>query len=214
MTLSPDDVQLIGRMLDERLDRIQVQARRRRRLFWLTMLLLTLGSTIASGFAVRRALRMFDDLRSEQAQAMDEAKAAYQAELAINREMQAQRAEAAKVSGYKPKQEQAQYEAGLIASMFKAMAQSSELQKQVDALDSNDPEALVAATEQMQATMIESLGAITRIMLRNTDPDLNTAQERLRAGADGSDPAVAPAPANPQPEAPASPQPAAAPPAP
>ncbi len=191
MSLTTDDVQLIGRMLDERLDRIQEVARRRRRRLWLIILLLTLASTVASVFAAREALRMYQDFRSEQDQAMIEAKLAYQRELARNDEMRKEREAAVAASGYQPKQDQANYEAGLIRSLFKTMSQQTAMQKRLENLDPEDPDALLAATEDMQTSMTEGLGAITRILLRNTDPALNTAQERLLAGADGGPPEAA-----------------------
>src|SRR4051812_41274392 len=121
MSLSEDDVQLIGRMLDQRLERVEADARRRRRRIWLVIVVLTVLSSIASAVAMRRMMVQVEGWLSEQDRQLSDAKIAYQRELRRNEDMQRERAAAVAASGYKPEQSQAEYEAGLMRSLFQLM---------------------------------------------------------------------------------------------
>ena len=190
MTLTSEDVETIGRLLDERLAKAQAVERRRRRWwlwFWIGLFVL---SSLASWFAAQRMLRQVESQLAEIDRQFLDTKLTYQRQLARDAEMQQERKAAEQVSQYQPKQTQADYEAGLMRSAFHMMSQQAALTKTIEQLDADDPEALIKATEEMSGTMTTALGTLTRMMLRNTDPALNTPQEKLLAGADGGEPAT------------------------
>ena len=187
MSLTSEDVETIGRLLDERLARVQAADRRRRR-FWLWFwIALFVVSTVASWFAAQRLLRQVEDRLAEADRQFLDAKLAYQRQLARDAEMQRERAVAEKAAGYQPKQSQAEYEAGLVRSALQAMSQQAAITKRFEQLDPDDPDALMAATDELNANVSSMLGTLTRVMLRNTDPSLNTPAEKLLGGADGAE---------------------------
>ncbi len=190
MALTSEDVDTIGRLLDERLARAQAVDRRRRRFwlwFWIALFVL---SSVASWFAAQQMLRKVEaQLADIDSQFLD-TKLTYQRQLARDVQMQQERKAAEQAANYQPKQSQADYESGLMRSAFKAMSQQAALSKKMEQLDGDDPEALIQATEEMSSNLTTMLGALTQVMLRNTDPALNTPQEKLLAGGDGGGPAV------------------------
>ena len=201
MTLTSEDVETIGRLLDERLAKAQAVDRRRRRWwlwFWIALFVL---SSLASWFAAQRILRQVEAQLAEVDRQFLDTKTTYQRQLARDAMMQQERKAAEQASQYQPKQSQADYEAGLMRSAFKAMSQQAALSKKLENISSDDPDALIAATEEMSGNLTSMLGTLTKVMLRNTDPALNTPQEKLLAGADGGEPAapVTVTPINPPP---------------
>jgi|GEM_PF-3499156 len=190
MALTSDDVDIIGRLLDERLERVQAADRRRRRFwlwFWIALFVL---SSLASWFAAQQILRKVEAQLAEVDRQFLDTKLTYQRQLARDVQMQQERAVAEKAANYQPRQNQSDYEAGLMRSAFKVMGQQAAMAKKLENLDPDDPDALIAATEEMSGNLTSLLGTLTQVMLRNTDPALNTAQEKLLVGADGGQPAA------------------------
>jgi hypothetical protein len=188
MALTTEDVEIIGRLLDERLARVQAQDRRRRRAwmwFWIALFAL---SSVASWLVAQRFLRAVDAQISAVDRQFLETKLEYQRQLALDAEMRRERVAAERDAGYQSTQSQGGYEAGLVRTALKAFSQQAALAKKMEALDGSDPEALIAATEEMSGNLTSVLGALTQIMLRNTDPAHTTAQERLLGGGDGEEP--------------------------
>jgi len=186
MSLSTDDLTAIGDLMDRKLDQklAQVQAKdRRRRRFWLwfTVVVFVLSS-VASWFVAQHYVRLIQDEMTKVDNDLRQAKLAYQAELARNATLQAERKVASEASGYVSDQDQASYEAGLISSMFRIVASSRALNESMANLDPDDPEALMRATEQMAQTTQDAIGTFGQIMLRNTDPAHNTPEENLLLG--------------------------------
>lgn len=195
MSLSPDDVQTISALLDEKLGRIQAAERRRRRFwlwFWVALFVL---SSVASWLAVRQIMAQVQAQVALMDDQMRDAKLAYQAELKRSLAMQQERKVAEQASQYQSKQDQGSYEAGLIRMAFQAMSKQAELTKRMEALDGSDPDALIDATNDMSENLTQSMMALTQILLRNTDPAHNTKAENLLASeAEGAAPTPAPAP--------------------
>jgi len=186
MSLSTDDLTAIGDLMDRKLDQklAQVQAKdRRRRRFWLwfTVVVFVLSS-VASWFVAQHYVRLIQDEMTKVDNDLRQAKLAYQTELARNATLQAERKVASEASGYVSDQDQASYEAGLISSMFRIVANSRALNESMANLDPDDPEALMRATEKMAQTTQDAIGTIGQIMLRNTDPAHNTPEENLLLG--------------------------------
>jgi len=191
MSLSPEDVQAISALLDDKLGKVQATERRRRRFwiwFWILVFVL---STVASWVV---AQRFITEMKAQLAQADDEmrsAKLAYQAELKRSAQLQAERKAAEVASNYTSKQSQSEYEAGLISSLFRMQAQAAALRKMPDANTQAKPgarteqEAVDELDEAMQdlerttAVANSAVGLLKQIMLRNTDPAHNSQEDKL-----------------------------------
>lgn len=206
MSLSPDDVDAIGRLLDDRLAahgqhieaRLAAQeaAARRRRRFWFWLIVLTtLASLAASALAARKALSWIETMQQQlaaQEQGFIEAKLAYQRQLAKDAQLQRERADAERHANYKPEQPQAEYEAELIAGALKLFNHSMAQQQRLQSADADDPDALMREMEDITALLNQATGMTTRMLLRNTDPARNTPQERAQVGETSSASAAAP----------------------
>lgn len=189
MALTSEDIDTIARLLDERLAQAQAVDRRRRRFwlwFWIAAFVL---SSLASWIVVERVRDRIEAQLAEADRRFLDAKLAYQRQLAQDAEMQRERAAAERAAGYRPEQSQADYEAGLMRNALKAIGKQAALTRKMEQLDPDDPDALLAATEEMSGNVTSLLGVLTQVMLRNTDPAQNTPAERLLAGADGDAPA-------------------------
>jgi len=182
MSLSSDDLNAIGDLMDHKLAQVQTQDRRRRR-FWLWFwILVFVVSSVASWFVAQHYIRIIQDEMAQVDNDLRQAKLAYQTELARNAKLQAERQVATEATGYVSDQDQATYEAGLISAMFRIVANSRALNESMADLDADDPEALMRATEKMAQTTQDAIGTIGQIMLRNTDPAHNTPEENLMLG--------------------------------
>lgn len=182
MGLSNEDLSAIGELMDRKLAGVQAVEKRRRR-FWLWFWGIAIVlSSVASWFIAQHYLAI---IREELAQVDDElreAKLAYQAELARNTQLQAERAAAVQASSYDSEQSQASYEAGLLSAMIRIVGESRAQSERMQNLDPDDLDGLVQATEEMQGTMTTIMGTLGQIMLRNTDPAHNTPDEKLLQG--------------------------------
>jgi hypothetical protein len=193
MPLSPEDVQAIGAMFDAKLDRVQAIERRRRRLWFWFWMVLFIGSSVASWIMAKRIMTQ---LQAQVADINDQARASrleYQAQLRRSAEMQAERKAAEVASHYQSKQSQASYEAGLIGSLFRMQAQAAALQKDVtgkaeanagrsmrteqDAVDQLDE--ATKDLDRTEALMNSATGLLMQMLLRNTDPAHNSAEDKL-----------------------------------
>jgi hypothetical protein len=179
MALDERDIALIRQVVSEQIAVGQAQDRRRRRFwlwFWIWFFIIT---TALSGWASWRLVASFQDQIAAQEAAFQETKREYQAELARNKAWQAERIAAEKAVGYDNRTSQASHEANEMQRVIGMLAKSNQLQAKWAQLDLDDPENLDVLAQDMSGILNEGLGSIARIMLRNTDPALNTAQERM-----------------------------------
>lgn len=170
MALSEEDLQAIGRLIDERVGRIEARDRRRRRFwawFWVIFIVLNLVGGWWSYVWVRERVR---DYVVEQDERIQSASREYQKALAANAQLRRERDQAVQATGYHSGQPQATYEAGLMAQAIRAIGRSRELNKKLEKADLSDPEQLARATEELSATIDGLLGPVGQILLRNSDP--------------------------------------------
>jgi hypothetical protein len=182
MGLSAEDLQAIGSLMDSKLSAVQAADRRRRRWWFWFWVLFFIVSTVISGIYAQKYLEMFKEEMAKIEDDLRESKIAYQTQLAQSVPMQVERKKAELVSGYDNTQSQADYEAALLRSTFRIVGESQALNERMKNLDPDDPDALVTATKDMSDTMQMALGTIGQIMLRNTDPALNSPDENLLLG--------------------------------
>jgi hypothetical protein len=195
MSLSPEDVQAIGAMFDEKLGRVQAAERRRRRLWFWFWMALFIGSSVASWFAVKRLMSEAQERLAKADDEMRDAKLNYQAELKRSAAMQAERKAAEEASRYVSKQDQGTYEAGLLQQVFKIQMKAVAFNKALTEMADGPMSTPAGAagdqverdrTEDLQGIMAEGMGVtndftkiLMQIMLRNTDPAHNTAEDKL-----------------------------------
>jgi hypothetical protein len=207
MSLTDEDVQAIGKLLDQRLasqalvlqqriDEIERRQRNRRR-FWFWFWTINIVLSLVSGYWFYLKVAGYMNGYMNQVAAEEEdfrkAKVAYQRQLAHDQQMQRERAEAAKASGYTSDQPQADYEANLLRQVFALTGKVATMQKQAnDPNASDDPDVLLKQMEDLSANMQQALGLTTQILLRNTDPEHNDRTDRLSAGGDAPAPAASP----------------------
>ncbi len=200
MPLDPEDVQAIGQLLDERLGAYDQRQRARRRWWLWFWIVLFIVSTIASWVTVQRVIEvvmskataMMDKVDAEERD-FAQAKAVYQKQVAHDQQMQKERADAEQAAHYESKQSKAEYEAGLIRQSLAVFAKSAKAQEKVKNLGaSNDPDDDLKALEELSGTLSQGTNVLMQVLLRNTDPAHDSAQERLEAGADeGHQPSAA-----------------------
>ncbi|MBA2481776.1 MAG: hypothetical protein H0V44_14020, partial [Planctomycetes bacterium] len=173
MSLTTEDVEAIGNLLDQRLEKYDRKQRGRRR-FWLWFwILLFVVSTVASLVAARELMAQaqgYVDRLGEEERKWSEMKLAYQAELARDRQMQKERAEAETHAHYDSAKPQAQYEADLVRNTLKLFSKTKTMQDKVAKLDPDDPDAQLQAMEDTAALTSDAMGMVMQMLLRNTDP--------------------------------------------
>ena len=182
MSLSAEDLAAIGAVVDGKLAAARDEDRRRRRFWWIFWIAVFVLSSVASILVARHYLAEFQRELSAREAAFQEAKIAYQEALLRNRELQEERKRAAEAVQYRSGKSQAEYEAGLISGMLGMISQSVEISKRMDALDPDDPQALIDATQDIEHVTQGIMGMLGEMMLRNTDPAHNSPEENLMLG--------------------------------
>lgn len=179
MALDERDIALIRQVVSEQIAAGQAQDRKRRRFwmwFWVWFFIIT---TALSMWATWGLVKKFQDQIATQEAAFEESKLAYQAELARNKVWQAERVAAEKAVNYQSHVSQASHEANEMQRAISMLAKSTQLKQKWANLDMDNPDNLEVMADDMSGILNEGLGSLARIMLRNTDPALNTAQERM-----------------------------------
>ncbi len=195
MSLTDDDVQTLGRLLDERLAATLDKsldkkldekfgamraADRQRRRFWMWALLVAVVlSSVLIWWGAMQAWAWVQGEMTAQDQAMLEMKIEYQKQLAASKQMQEERAEVAKAANYRSDQTQAQYEAGLVSGLFKTLGQVNKFKGKWQEADLSDPDQLDAFVADYSSVTEGLMGIASQMLLRNTDPELNSAGEDL-----------------------------------
>lgn len=201
MTLDPEQQAEVERLVAERL--VLSRARDRLRLLIITSCLGLVVAVVIAGAAayVVREMRGMQAQMARQASDLEAARQEYQRQLAADRQMQAERAAAAKAVDFKPGQSSAVYNAGLLRDFVSFMGKSGELRERMQHLDSNDPKDLERFADDLEQVLHQGLGTLGQVVLRNTEPE----KPALRDGQGPPAPAPRPMPAAPVPAAPALP---------
>lgn len=187
MSLSSEDLAVIGQVMDTKLAGMRDQERRRRRFWIFSALALFVLVSLVSWLVMRNLIADFQrDLAAADARFI-EAKLAYQSALARNQDMQAERRQAETTAGYVSGQDQASYEGQLIRGMLSMIGKSQDMNRRMAELDPDDLDGLVAATEELSGVTQGMLGMIGQMLLRNTDSAHNTIDENLTLGETGPD---------------------------
>jgi len=179
MALDERDIALIRQVVSEQVAVGQAQDRKRRRFwlwFWVCFFIIT---TALSMWATWGFVKKFQDQIATQEAAFQHIKLEYQAELARNKAWQTERLAAEKAVNYQSNVSQASHEANEMQRAISMLAKSNQLQQKWADLDMDNPDNLEVLANDMSGILNEGLGSLARIMLRNTDPTLNTAQERM-----------------------------------
>jgi hypothetical protein len=179
MALDERDLALIRQVVVEQLAVVQVSERKRRRFwlwFWVWFFILT---TAAGTWWSWKVIEKVQAQIAAQDQAFQETKRSYQAELARNQEWQNQREQAEKAVGYQSNRSQPSHEAMLMNNLMSLMSKQGAMKEKWANADLSDPEDLNALADDMNQVLTQGLGTIMQVMLRNTDPAHNTAQERM-----------------------------------
>ena len=180
MSLSEQDLDAIGRLMDQKLSAVQAQDRRRRR-FWLWFwIVVTVGSSIASWFALEKLIARAQDEVARINIEFSESKLAYQRALEENQKLREERAKAEKAVAYDTTKTQAQHEAGLLGDMISLFAAKDEFSKKYENADLTDPKVMEAYAQDLNKIMDKGLNPLGQIVLRNTDPAHNTPDEKMR----------------------------------
>jgi HAMP domain-containing protein len=192
MSLSPEDLAAISQLLDQKLAAQETVARRRRR-FWLWFwVLIGIISTVASAWAAKVMVERAQDELTRLNLEFSEAKLAYQRQLEQNRQLQDERAAAIKAVHYDSAATQAEHEAGLLSSVIGLIGGRAEFDKKWANADFSDPTQMEAFAKDLNGLVDQGLKPLGQIVLRNTDPAHNTANEQLRQdGAPASIPPTA-----------------------
>jgi hypothetical protein len=215
MALSQDDVEALGKLLDQRLeahgklidqklDERDRRARNRRR-FWLWFwILVFVGSSVACWWTVQKLIGGFQDQIAQIENDTLQAKVAYQQQLARDRQMQRERAEVEKATGYRSDKDLGEFDAGLLRQAFQLLGKSADFQakqkKPNAAAGDEDIDQQLKQVGDMTEQMSNLLG---QLLLHETDPAHNTRTERLLAGEVPPPAAPAPVQADPAPAPPA-----------
>jgi hypothetical protein len=117
-----------------------------------------------------------------------ETKLAYQRQLEQSRQLQDERAAAIKAVHYQSTTTQAEHEAGLLSSVIGLIGSRAEFDKKYANADFSDPAQMEAFAKDLNGLVDQGLKPLGQIVLRNTDPAHNTANEQLRQ--DGAPAAV------------------------
>lgn len=191
MPLTPEDVQAIGQLLDQRVAahdqamlaqieaRLQAQERRRRRFWawviWVTVLL-TLASSVALWRWSKQALAPYlgqlsglqQQLRALQVEG-EQTRTAYAELLREQPRLQQEHREAVAASGYQSQQSQAQFDAQLLAKLLAFYTKSREAQTQAakPGMGADDDEAAIA---NLTSTLSDASGMLMQLVLHESDP--------------------------------------------
>ncbi len=157
------------------LERLLAESRRHDRLrLWTWLACIGLVVALALGGATALVLRELGRMQEQlqrQAADLETARLEYQRQLALDRQMQAERTAAAKVIGYQPGQSSATYNAGLLRDFVAFMGKSGELRQRMQSLDANDPKSLERFAADLEQVLHQGLGTIGQVVLRGTEPE-------------------------------------------
>jgi hypothetical protein len=201
MALTPEDVQAIGQLLDSRMaqhsEAIAKQLRdqdRRRRRFWSWVIWITVILTVASSVwsyywlkdKVSGLLASTASLERDLSQSrtdLAEARGEYASQLAHDKQMQKERAEAVSTSGYKSDQNQAQFDAGMLAKTFALLNRSNEARSRAERkAKSGDTEPDDQSVNDLDQTISQASGLLMQLMLHETDPEHQGSAEKMAQG--------------------------------
>jgi hypothetical protein len=187
MPLSPEDMQAIGQLLDQRMlqqdqklaARLEAQERKRRRFwFWFIWLsiLATILSSVLMGIWAKRFMGAFQGMVSEldsQRGELVQVRMEYAKELEHNRQMQRDRAEAVARSGYQSEQSQSQFDAGLLSKTLQLFNRTREASDHMRTAEKNGAPS-VADDEQSMKDLSQTLDSassmMVQLLLHESDP--------------------------------------------
>jgi hypothetical protein len=173
MPLSNEDVEAIGNLLDQRLEKYDSKQRARRRFwlwFWIMLFVVsTILSLVAARELVAQAQGYMDKLSADERE-WSNMKIEYQNQLAHDRKMQAERKEAETLAKYDSAKPQAAYEADLIRQTMQLFAKTKKMQDQMAKVDPDDIDAQMKAIEDTAGATGDAMGMMMQMLLRNTDP--------------------------------------------
>ncbi len=182
MSLSEQDLEAIGRLMDQKLEVVQVKDRRRRR-FWIWFwVIVTVLSSLASWLVLERLRGQVNDWVAERNQEFVETKLAYQRQLEQSKKMQDERHKAEQVVGYDTNKSQADHEADLMGGLISLIGAQAEFKKKFENADTSDPEVMDAYLKNFEDVLDKGIKPLGTVVLRNTDPAHNSPDEKLRAG--------------------------------
>ncbi len=196
MALSPEDMQAIGQMLDQRLqaqdqkiqERLDHQERRRRRfwswIIWLTVIA-TIVSSIFGAYAVKRLLSGYLNITQEIQQQQTEfaqMRMEYNRQLALDKDMQKQRADAVAKSGYTSGQSQGQFDASLLAKtmqLFNTSREASERMKEAQKKGVPDQADDEKSLGDLSQSLDQASSLMMQLLLHESDPAQEGSAEKI-----------------------------------
>jgi hypothetical protein len=185
MPLTSEDVELIGKLFDQRMaayDRRQNAGRRFWRWFWIVLFVV---SSIASWYFFKGIVGNFESQITTSEAAIDQQMAAmrqsYQRELAQDKQMQQDRAVAAAASHYQSGQSQGDFDAGLMRQAIQLMAKAQQAKSQANAKaqspnaggDDDDLAQLQSLTDATDG----AANIMMQLLLHESDPAANNAAQ-------------------------------------
>ena len=189
MSLSDQDLEAIGRLMDQKLAVVQTQDRRRRK-FWIWFwIIVTVLSSLASWLVLERLKVQVNDWVAERNQEFVETKLAYQRQLEQSQQRRDERKKAEQAVGYDTNKSQAEHEADLMGGLISLIGAQAEFNKKFADADTSDPAVMDAYLKNFEQVLDKGLKPLGTVVLRNTDPAHNSPDEKLRAGEGRSAPA-------------------------
>lgn len=180
MSLTSEDLAAIAHLLDQKLAAAELMAKRRRR-FWLWVwILMGILATALSAWAAKRLIERAQDELVRINLEFSETKLAYQRQLEQNQQLQAERAAAIKAVHYQSEATQADHEAGLLSGFIGLLGSKNEFEKKWTNADLTDPAQMEAFAKDLSGIVDQGLKPLGQMVLRNTDPAHNTANEQMR----------------------------------
>jgi cytoskeletal protein RodZ len=195
MALSTDDVAAITKLLDERLAahqqvveqsrvaadraRIQDDLRRgdRRRAFWRALFIVFLIAIGICGWVVVKVYTAIhaqvvasEDAVQKLQQQLSEAKVAYQQELAQNKQWQKDREAAVANTHYDSTQNQASFDANLVAKTFALLNQAQQVRAKAKTATGDDEADIDAQLQGVTDVSDNMTNILMQLMLHETDP--------------------------------------------
>jgi hypothetical protein len=187
MGLSTEDVDAIGKLLDQRLeayDRRQAGERRKEanvrrfwRWFWIALFVI---SSVVSWYAVKGFVDGVQDnfktSEAEMAKQMSDMKIAYQKQLAQDKQMQQDRAAAAAAVHYQSGQSQGDFDAGLIKQTIALMAKAQAAKAKAKTATGDDAD--MADLQGVSDAADGASNILMQLLLHETDSANDTPAER------------------------------------
>lgn len=180
MSLSEQDLDAIGRLMDQKMQAAEARNRTRWRWFiWISIALLVASSALSWWLGEKLWAKLQDEVARINIE-FSESKLAYQRALEENQQLRDERAKAEKAVHYDTTKTQADHEAGLIGDMISLFAAKDEFSKKYENADLTDPKVMEAYAQDLNKIMDKGLNPLGQIVLRNTDPAHNTQDEKMR----------------------------------